>query len=186
MHSKPICPARSRRCRPCSPPCPLYSRLLRSSGWRQWLQYHDRRVWLWRRRWPLRRWCLRLWLRRHRHPRLPRLSGGHQAAAGEARGAESPPHRQRVEVVNKPFANLLANPPRVHLRRRTEAQRLRGAADRPGQGRGSGSVVGVSASLPGRTVSQQGNALLRRVAGGMDMDVGKHQLTSRVDGPDKR
>ena len=35
-------------------------------------------------------------------------------------------------------------------------------------------MVGVSASLPGRTVSQQDNALLCRVAGGMDMDVGKH------------
>ena len=29
--------------------------------------------------------------------------------------------------------------------------------------------------LPGRTSSQQGNALLCRVAGGMDMDDGKHQ-----------
>ena len=36
-------------------------------------------------------------------------------------------------------------------------------------------MVGVSASLPGRTVSQQRNALLCRVAGGMDIDVGKHQ-----------
>ena len=36
-------------------------------------------------------------------------------------------------------------------------------------------MVGVPASLPGRTVSQQGNALLNRVAGGMDMDVEKHQ-----------
>ena len=48
-------------------------------------------------------------IRRHRHPRLPRLSGGHQATAGEARGAGSPPHRQRgTEFVNEPFANLLA------------------------------------------------------------------------------
>ena len=30
LHSKPTCPARSRRCRPCSPPRPLYSRLFRS------------------------------------------------------------------------------------------------------------------------------------------------------------
>ena len=30
-------------------------------------------------------------IRRHRHPRLPRLSGGHQATAGEARGVGSPP-----------------------------------------------------------------------------------------------
>ena len=37
-------------------------------------------------------------------------------------------------------------------------------------------MVGVSSSLPGRTVSQQGNPLLCRVAGGMDMeDVGKHK-----------
>ena len=36
-------------------------------------------------------------------------------------------------------------------------------------------MVGISASLPGRTVCQQANALLCRVAGGMDMDVGKHQ-----------
>ena len=30
LYSKPTCPARSRRCCPCSPPCPLCSRLLRS------------------------------------------------------------------------------------------------------------------------------------------------------------
>ena len=34
-------------------------------------------------------------IRRHRHPRLPRLSDGHQDTAGEARGAGSPPYRQR-------------------------------------------------------------------------------------------
>ena len=117
-------------------------------------------------------------IRRHRHPRLPRLSGGHQATAGEARGAGSPPHRQRNIICERTFcqpSGSVRHLPRVHLRRRAEAQRSRGAADRPGQGRGSRSVVGVSTSLPGRTVSQQGNALLYRVAGGIDVDVGKHQ-----------
>ena len=47
-------PARSRRCCPCSPPRPLCSRLLRPPDWRQRL--YDRHVWLWRRRWLLRRW----------------------------------------------------------------------------------------------------------------------------------
>ena len=44
---------------PVAPPRPLCSRLLRSPDWRQRLQYHDRRVWLWRRRWLLQRWSLR-------------------------------------------------------------------------------------------------------------------------------
>ena len=116
-------------------------------------------------------------IRRHRHPRLPRLSGGHQATAKEARGAGSPPHRQRDEICQRTFCQpfgSVQHPPRVHLRRRAEAQRSRGAANRPGKGRNSRSMVGVSASLPGRTVSQQGNTLLCRVAGGMDMGVGKY------------
>ena len=71
-----------------------------------------------------------------------------------------------TEFVSEPFGNLLVQ----YVERRS-----RGAADRPGQGRGSRSVVRVSTSFPGRTASQQGNALLCRVAGGMDMDVGKHQ-----------
>ena len=35
LHSKPTCPARSHRCRPCSPPRPLCCGLLRSLDWRQ-------------------------------------------------------------------------------------------------------------------------------------------------------
>ena len=42
-------------------------------------------------------------IRRHRHPPLPRLSGGHQATAGEARGAGSPPHRQRDGICLRTF-----------------------------------------------------------------------------------
>ena len=45
-------------------------------------------------------------------------------------------------------------------------------------------MVGVSASLPGRTVSQQGNALLWSKAWTwMSENI---NITSRVDGPDKR
>ena len=46
-------------------------------------------------------------IRRHRHPRLPRLFGGHQATAGEARGAGTLHTDNGTEFVNEPFSNLL-------------------------------------------------------------------------------
>ena len=46
-------------------------------------------------------------IRRHRHPRLPRLSGGHQATAGEAREPGALRTDNGTEFVNTLFANLL-------------------------------------------------------------------------------
>ena len=47
-------------------------------------------------------------IRRHRHPRIPHLPGGHQAAAGEAREPGALRTGNGTEFVNDPFANLLA------------------------------------------------------------------------------
>ena len=56
LHSKPTCPACSRRCRPCSPPPPL---LLPSSPLPRLVAAAIMALMAMQRRWPLQRWSLR-------------------------------------------------------------------------------------------------------------------------------
>ena len=115
-------------------------------------------------------------IRRHRHPRLPRLSGGHHAAEGKAQGADN-----GTESVNEPFANLLAKHD-IHREflsvdgpKRNGRVERRIALVKEGTWAAWLEFPRLFPDVRGRTAFQQGNALLCRVAGGIDMDVGKHQ-----------
>ena len=81
-----------------------------------------------------------------------------------------------TEFVNEPFANLLAKHGIRNEFTSVDGSKRNGRLEwRVALVKEGARAAWSGFSLPGRTASHQGNVLLCRVAGGMDMDVGKHQ-----------